>query len=65
MRLDITTRDYKTLQYSLKAYLPGITVWAYGSRAKFTSKPVSDLDLVAFIQPGQESALALNGYEIP
>ena len=58
MHLDITTRDYKTLKYLLNAFLPGTTVWAFGSRVKFTSKPESDLDLVAFIQPGQESSLA-------
>lgn len=58
MHLDITTRDYKTLKYLLNAYLPGTTVWAFGSRVKFTSKPESDLDLVAFIQSGQESELA-------
>ncbi len=58
MHLDITTRDYKTVKYLLNAYLPGTTVWAFGSRVKFTSKPESDLDLIAFIQPGQENSLA-------
>ncbi|HZY37344.1 MAG TPA: restriction endonuclease subunit S [Mucilaginibacter sp.] len=48
MHLDITTRDHKTLKYLLNAYLPGTTVWAFGSRVKFTSKPESDLDLVIF-----------------
>ena len=57
MHLDITTRDYKTLKYLLNAYLPGTTVWAFGSRVKFTSKPESDLDLVAFFQSEQEGSL--------
>jgi predicted nucleotidyltransferase len=42
----------------LKQYLPGITVWAFGSRVKFTNTISSDLDLVAFIS--KEESLKLS-----
>jgi len=58
MHIDLTVADLKTITTLLNSYLPGTTVWAFGSRVKFTSKPASDLDLVAFIQPEQESDLA-------
>ncbi|MDB4920644.1 restriction endonuclease subunit S [Mucilaginibacter sp.] len=58
MLLDITTHDQKTVVTLLKAFLPETTIWAFGSRMKFTSKPESDLDLVAFIDPEQQSQLA-------
>jgi len=41
----------------LKRYLPDTEVWAYGSRVKFTSKPSSDLDLVAFASSDQKMAV--------
>jgi predicted nucleotidyltransferase len=49
INLNISPKDLETLQNLLKQYLPGITVWAFGSRVKFTNKASSDLDLVAFI----------------
>lgn len=58
MLLDLTTHDQKTVVTLLKAFLPDTTIWAFGSRMKFTSKPESDLDLVAFIGPEQQSQLA-------
>ena len=33
-------------------------VWAYGSRVKFTAKPHSDLDMVAFASKEQSQAVA-------
>lgn len=48
LKIDVTPLDLKTLQDILKEQLPQITVWAFGSRVKFTSRPNSDLDLVAF-----------------
>jgi type I restriction enzyme S subunit len=30
----------------LQKHVPGYEVWAFGSRAKWTAKPYSDLDLV-------------------
>jgi|GEM_PF-656387 len=58
MDIDITISERKTLLFLINAFLPGTTVWAYGSRVKFTSKPESDLDLAAFINPGQQDDLA-------
>ncbi len=37
----------------LRQFLPGVAVWAYGSRVKWTARPNSDLDLVAFTTPAQ------------
>ena len=38
----------------IRAHLPGVEIWAYGSRVRGNPRRYSDLDLVAFIQPGQE-----------
>ncbi len=57
IKIDICPSDLETLQDLLKKHLPGIVVWAYGSRVKFTSRPSSDLDLVAFT--GKEESLKL------
>lgn len=46
--IDLTQNQRKTVNELLKQYLPHTEVWAYGSRVKFTSKPQSDLDMVAF-----------------
>lgn len=51
--IDITTKQRETLLGLLHQFLPGVVVWAYGSRVKRTAKPGSDLDLVAFTTPGQ------------
>jgi type I restriction enzyme S subunit len=47
--IDITSRQRKTLVDLLRQFIPGIAVWAYGSRVRWTARPNSDLDLVAFI----------------
>ncbi len=39
-------------------HLPGVEVWAYGSRVTGTARPWSDLDLVVFAQPEQQRAVA-------
>ena len=36
-------------------YLPGVEVWAYGSRVRGNPRRYSDLDLVAFAGPMQSS----------
>lgn len=41
------------LQGIMQSCLPGITVWAFGSRVKGTARKNSDLDLVAFTEPSQ------------
>lgn len=37
-----------------KRHLPGVEVWAYGSRVRGNPRRYSDLDLVAFTGPDQE-----------
>ena len=38
-----------------QAHLPGVEVWAYGSRVRGNPRRYSDLDLVAFTEPGQSA----------
>ncbi|MCY4611604.1 MAG: restriction endonuclease subunit S [Gammaproteobacteria bacterium] len=52
--IDITSSQRKTVLALIQQYLPGVAVWAYGSRVKWTSRPQSDLDLVAFASPEQK-----------
>ena len=56
--IDITPAHRKTILALLRQYLPGVLVWAYGSRVKWTSRPASDLDLVAFSKPEQSRQVA-------
>ena len=56
--IDLTAKQRRTVLALLNRYLPNTTVWAYGSRVKWTSQPASDLDLVAFAEPGQTAQLA-------
>ena len=51
--IDITTEQRKTLLALLRQFVPGVEVWAYGSRVRWTARPDSDLDLVAFTTPAQ------------
>lgn len=51
--IDITTEQRKTLLMLLRRFIPGVAVWAYGSRVKWTARPNSDLDLVTFTSPAQ------------
>ena len=51
--IDVSTEQYQTILTLLRQYLPKTSAWVYGSRAKWTSKPHSDLDLVVFAEPGQ------------
>jgi type I restriction enzyme S subunit len=57
-KIDITVKQKKLIILLINRYLPKTTVWAFGSRVKFTSRPESDLDLVAFIKPEQKSDLS-------
>lgn len=43
--LDVEPRHWEIVQNILKQHLPGLEVWAFGSRTKGTAKPHSDLDL--------------------
>ena len=56
--IDITTEQRKTLLALLRRFIPGVAVWAYGSRVKWTARPNSDLDLVAFTTSAQRPQVA-------
>ena len=53
--IDITAKQRKIVTDLLERHLPNTTAWIYGSRAKWASRPQSDLDMVVF------SALEQNG----
>lgn len=56
--IDITPDQRKILLDLLNDYLPGVTVWAYGSRIKGTARPQSDLDLAVFASAEQKRSVA-------
>jgi len=56
--IDLTKEQRTTLTALLRRFLPGVAVWAYGSRVKWTARPNSDLDLVAFATPAQRPQVA-------
>ena len=56
--IDLTAGQRRTVLALLSRHLPNTTVWAYGSRVKWTSHPASDLDLVAFAEPEQAARVA-------
>ena len=51
--IDITAEQRTTVLALLERHLPNTTAWVYGSRAKWTARPQSDLDLVVFATPEQ------------
>lgn len=51
--IDLTATERSTVLALLERHLPGTEAWVYGSRAKWTSTPQSDLDLVVFTRPEQ------------
>ncbi len=53
--IDITPDQTKIILTLLSNYIPNATVWAYGSRVRWTARPSSDLDMVAFIEPEEKS----------
>ena len=55
--VDITAKQRKTVTALLERHLPGTAVWIYGSRAKWTARPQSDLDLVVFATPEQNGRI--------
>lgn len=56
--LDVTPDQRKILLDLLNDYLPGVTVWAYGSRIKGTARPQSDLDLAVFASAEHKRSVA-------
>lgn len=43
--IDISPENWKIVYNILKKHVPNNAVWAFGSRAKWTAKPYSDLDI--------------------
>lgn len=55
--IDISSAERKIILSLIKKHLPNTTVWAYGSRATWSARPNSDLDLVAFASADQKNAV--------
>lgn len=43
--VDMQPAHWAIVQQVLRQHVPGLEVWAFGSRARGTAKPYSDLDL--------------------
>ena len=56
--IDISSKAHKMIVGLLNQFLPGVEVWAYGSRVKGTARPSSDLDLVTFANKDQRLQVA-------
>jgi predicted nucleotidyltransferase len=56
--IHISSAQRKTLAALFEQYLPGVLVWAFGSRVKGNFRPDSDLDLVVFSQNIQSAAVS-------
>ena len=60
--IEITPRDWRDVLRILREQALGVEVWAFGSRARRTAKPYSDLDLALIarepVSPQQLAALA-------
>ena len=56
--IDITAEERETVLTLLQRHLPGVEAWTYGSRAKSTAHPQSDLDLVVFATPEQSHKIS-------
>ncbi len=56
--IDISETQRESLLALFQQHLPGVTVWAYGSRVKGTARPNSDLDLVVFATPAMRPQIS-------
>lgn len=56
--IDLTADQLRQVLVLIKRHLPDTSVWAYGSRVKWTSRPESDLDLVVFSGPEQSDQIS-------
>ncbi len=54
LHIQLSEKHLSIIRGLLHTYIPNTLVWAFGSRVKFTAKPSSDLDLVAFIGKEQQ-----------
>lgn len=50
----IPTEQLKELLALFNRFIPGVAVWAYGSRVKGSARSNSDLDLIVFTTPEQK-----------
>ena len=57
--IELSAEQSEIVLNLLQEYLPNTTVWAFGSRAKLTSSPKSDLDLVVFTKQDQRNQVDL------
>lgn len=57
--IELSAEQSEIVLNLLQKYLPNTTVWAFGSRAKQTSSPKSDLDLVVFATQDQRNQVDL------
>lgn len=57
-QLKISPTQQALLLALLKRWIPGVAVWAYGSRVSRTARPNADLDLVAFASPEDINRIA-------
>ena len=55
--IDLSQEHLEVVVDALRAHLPGVAVWAYGSRVRGNARKYSDLDLVAFISQKQTARL--------
>ena len=56
--IDITAEQRKTVLALLERHLPNTTAWVYGSRAQWAARSQSDLDMVVFATPEQNSRVS-------
>jgi type I restriction enzyme S subunit len=56
--INISSEQRKLLLDLVRQYIPRVEVWAYGSRVKWTARPNSDLDLVAFAAEDEHTKVA-------
>jgi len=56
--IDITSEQRRILVELLRQYVPGVAVWAYGSRVQGTARKNSDLDMVVFSTAHQRSRVS-------
>ena len=56
--IHISSAQRKTLSALFVQYLPGVLVWAFGSRVKGNFRADSYLDLVVFSKPAQSASVS-------
>jgi len=59
--IDATPTEWEIIQDLLRQFVPNREVWVFGSRAQFTAKPYSDLDIAIAGSVSGQPALSLGG----